>query len=392
MAKKKMIYSQYEKKYPDHLIIIKEANFYRAYNYSATVVSHLMNYPLGKGHLGKIATAGLDKEGLLTALRNKGYSFLLVEDDEITESHQGINPLDLGKDNQETLDATPGLLEAILDKRSTYALMGTNINSDAADEILSRQRKEISAAVKKGYCTFITCADPGYEREAARYVISLKEKNPDIRLIIVRPSSDFHARRERNKEELKNLYNGADCVKIISEEDEPNADSARPEWVLSHSRMILYTSNRQNRQALKHRLLKSERPDGMDCITIWAFWSEREKRYLFPEEQDLILREKSKQGKFYPENFLRMLMKNQDFKEIPEYPPDVEERLWYILNGISPKTREIILMRFKNKMTLPEIADIYGLASASISDTIRRTVKKIRESRQSMIYILDQYR
>lgn len=70
--RKQPTYKDYEKQFPDYIIIRKLGCFYEAY--------------------GKLTAGGPDCDKIIRILRADDYSFLIVEDNKIVDGHCGRNP------------------------------------------------------------------------------------------------------------------------------------------------------------------------------------------------------------------------------------------------------------------------------------------------------------
>ena len=81
------IYSEYEKKFPNHVIIRKEGFFYTTRNDSAVRLHDIVGYKLNKDKSGRYITGGPNLELITGSLKEHGISYVLVVGDEIKEEY-----------------------------------------------------------------------------------------------------------------------------------------------------------------------------------------------------------------------------------------------------------------------------------------------------------------
>ena len=93
------IYRKYEGLYSGHVIIMKEGCFYSSHNNSAQVINRELGYKLAEDIFGRITTGGPDLDKITKGLTKEGYSFVVVEDGEITQKYDGQYPFDEVEDD-----------------------------------------------------------------------------------------------------------------------------------------------------------------------------------------------------------------------------------------------------------------------------------------------------
>ena len=73
MDENRKFYFEYERRFPNHLIIQKEGIFYNAYGYSARVLSQIMQLETREAK-GRIST-GSTRAAIIDTLKSEDYSF-----------------------------------------------------------------------------------------------------------------------------------------------------------------------------------------------------------------------------------------------------------------------------------------------------------------------------
>ena len=90
MDENRKFYFEYERRFPNHLIIQKEGIFYNAYGYSARVLSQIMQLETREVK-GRIST-GSTRAAIIDTLKSEDYSFIILENGYITDRHDGRFP------------------------------------------------------------------------------------------------------------------------------------------------------------------------------------------------------------------------------------------------------------------------------------------------------------
>ena len=90
--KKPPTYADFEKQFPDYIIIRKEGCFYETYRKSAKVLSRELEYKLYEDCYGRLTAGAPDCEQIMRILKAEDYSFLIIEDNKIVDGHSGRNP------------------------------------------------------------------------------------------------------------------------------------------------------------------------------------------------------------------------------------------------------------------------------------------------------------
>ena len=94
MSNKTLKYRDFEKQFPEYLILRKEGCFYMSYNKSAKVLSYVMDYALGEDAYGRPVTGGSDPDKIINILKAEDFNFLVIEDNRITDGSSGRNPFE----------------------------------------------------------------------------------------------------------------------------------------------------------------------------------------------------------------------------------------------------------------------------------------------------------
>ncbi len=92
--KKTPTYRDFEKQFPDYIILQKEGFMYTAHGNSAKVFAYAMDYKLVEPEDGLEFTGGPDPEKIANVLKAQDLSFLIVEDHKIINGHSGRNPFE----------------------------------------------------------------------------------------------------------------------------------------------------------------------------------------------------------------------------------------------------------------------------------------------------------
>lgn len=118
-------------------------------------------------------------------------------------------------------------------------------NSLAVSRLKSILYKEIYDSVEEGYTIFITGLARGIDNWAADMVIELKLKNPEIRLVCVKPYEDYGENwKGFDKWNLSHILEKADEVVSVCESFQKNCMKLRNEYMVNHaSKLIAVVSN-----------------------------------------------------------------------------------------------------------------------------------------------------
>lgn len=92
MKQKKLKYSDFERQFPEYLILKKEGCFYMAYNRSAQVLSYAMDYALSTDIYGRQVTGGPDIMKIMNVLTAEDFNYLVIENNKVVDGHSGRNP------------------------------------------------------------------------------------------------------------------------------------------------------------------------------------------------------------------------------------------------------------------------------------------------------------
>ena len=77
-------YKKWEKKFPHHVIIMKDSGFYSALGISASAIHGILGFKLFKDALGNARVGGPNLEHITTELRKYHISYIVIESNQIT--------------------------------------------------------------------------------------------------------------------------------------------------------------------------------------------------------------------------------------------------------------------------------------------------------------------
>ena len=117
-------YIKYEHEYPNYIVIMKEGFFYAAHNASAAVMGRELNYKTVEDLFGRISTGGPDIEKICDVFSSRGYSYIVVEGNNIVRKNDGRNPF---ADNTEKLIDSSCLSENSNDEQNQAAIYPYNL-------------------------------------------------------------------------------------------------------------------------------------------------------------------------------------------------------------------------------------------------------------------------
>lgn len=92
MTKKIPTYRDFERQFPDYIIIQKEGFMYQAHHKSADAFGYAMDYEVVKDKDGNSFTGGPDAIKIEAVLNSLDYNYIIVEDHKIVAGHSGRNP------------------------------------------------------------------------------------------------------------------------------------------------------------------------------------------------------------------------------------------------------------------------------------------------------------
>ena len=112
------------------------------------------------------------------------------------------------------------------------------------DEVSRSLKKEIMLAAAEGWTTFITGMADGTDLIAAEYVLTLKERCAEIRLIAAVPYQGFEKPMEEKwKQRYLNVLSSADHVHYIRPSYSSHVFQLRNEWMVDHSSRVIAVYN-----------------------------------------------------------------------------------------------------------------------------------------------------
>ena len=90
----KPTYRDFEKQFPDYIILQKEGFMYTAHGKSAKAFAYAMDYKLVEDRDGVSFTGGPDPAKIGNVLQAQDLSFIIVENHRIVDGHSGRNPFE----------------------------------------------------------------------------------------------------------------------------------------------------------------------------------------------------------------------------------------------------------------------------------------------------------
>ncbi len=94
MKRKIPTYKDFEKQFPDYIILQKERFMYTAHGKSAEAFGYLLDYKVVQDEDGLAFTGGPDAIKISDVLKANDVNFLIIEDHKIVEGHSGRNPFE----------------------------------------------------------------------------------------------------------------------------------------------------------------------------------------------------------------------------------------------------------------------------------------------------------
>ena len=187
-------YKEYEKQFPDAVIVMKEGYFFAAHNASAVVLNHILDYRTFVDSAGRTTTGGPDIEKIIAALEAKNYSFVFVEMGSIVKQACAANPFQaLGIDPMLCLPSHLAEKDLLKKQGKTYPWnilkelcdgRVTSYPDDAQDRLEyamrhtlpEREQSILYRPFQEGYSLQSIGKEYGMSRERARQLISRSMK------------------------------------------------------------------------------------------------------------------------------------------------------------------------------------------------------------------------
>ncbi len=260
------------------------------------------------------------------------------------------------------------------------AIYGARANSPASEATFAFLKDTIGQAVADDYTTFVTTANDGYELDAARFICELKETFSDISLIVVQPYQD----RDRYWKTIpifRDVCNKADMVKYITDSDDPDALFKTNQWIVNHCDRIICTTS--NPYTSINRLQNFDLT-GKEVIKVAVCMSEETQEYVHADTVEIKKPAKPK----YPENLLCDILNINwyDHQEISnEFPADIEDRILSVISRSGTRAEKILKLRYRDNLTLQEIAEQFDLSRERIRQILVKLLKKLRHPKNMAI-------
>ena len=234
-------------------------------------------------------------------------------------------------------------------------------------------KQVIQQTVQSGFLTFVTPADQGYELEAARFILQLRESNPAIKLIPVLPYPDYRI-YPTIQPIFTSVIRKADYVKYLSKTKIPNHREILTAWIVKRCKRVLCVTNFEN--ATLNRVSKL---DLTDREVIWIPQRQAKKQDVSYQKQVVS----------YPENLLLDIC-NTTKEETPDvfrlFPTDIEARLENVLALLTEREQHILNLRYREKYTLERIGEEIDRTRERVRQILKRSLKKLCFSRR-MAYL-----
>lgn len=150
-------------------------------------------------------------------------------------------------------------MESIYDKNTTCCFTGHRfVPDDEGPQIKARLKKCIEELAKDGVLTFISGGALGFDTLAALTVLELKQKNPQISLVMALPCRDQHQRwSERDKFTYEEILKVADDIYFLSESYCTGCMHLRNKFMVQQSsRCIAYYTGKNGGTAHTLRLAR----------------------------------------------------------------------------------------------------------------------------------------
>ena len=374
MKKWQKRYSKFAEENQGVLILRNEDGLTKAWGRSAEVLSKVMDTYIGRGKHDGDETGVCDFARVERALQGLNFSYLLIENGEIAVRYEGRDPFNLPCNFFliPSVEATPAVMR---DKASVCVLLGAGRPQVRIAEVLSYQEAAIEQAVQDGYRVFVTCMYAGFELEAAKTVIRLKEKNEQLKLVLVKPLIAQIGINWRTQEQLNEVEEQADWVEVLYT-DKDLGWQQTVHWMVQRAKRIVYATDNPDRKCVKYSQLKAENLSGKEVF------------YLQPGPKPERKKEKGKKAILYPENLLRELYGPEITGALQEFPEDVQERIVRVLKyNTTEKRREFFMLRYRYGWTFREIGEKYHCSKQSVQSAVSTEIGKIKKDYLFMDYI-----
>ena len=92
--KKEPTYKDFEKQFPEYIILQKEGFMYTAHGPSAEAFGYAMDYKVVTSDDGRAFTGGPDANKISQVLKANNISFIIIEDHKIVDGNSGRNPFE----------------------------------------------------------------------------------------------------------------------------------------------------------------------------------------------------------------------------------------------------------------------------------------------------------
>ena len=373
MKKWQKRYSKFAEENHGVLILRNEDGLTKAWGRSAEVLSKVMDTYIGRGKHDGDETGVCDFARVERALQGLNFSYLLIENGEIAVRYEGRDPFNLPSNFFliPSVEATPAVMR---DRASVCVLLGAGRPKVRIAEVLSYQEAAIEQAVQDGYRVFVTCMYAGFELEAAKSVIRLREQGEPLKMVLVKPLIAQKGINWRTEAQLQEVTEQADWVEVLYTDSDVGWQQT-VHWLVKRAKRIIYATDDPERKCVKYSQLQAENMSGKEVF------------YLQPGPEPRRRGKSVKKPILYPENLLRALYGKEISGELEQFPKDVRKRLDNVLAYCTKTQREYITQRYRFRMTYQEIGEKYHCTRQGVQNSVAAGIRKIKADYLFMDYI-----
>lgn len=373
MKNRQKRYSKFAEENQGVLILRNEDGLTKAWGRSAEVLSKVMDTYLCRGKHDGYETGVCDFARVERALQGLNFSYLLIENGEIAVRYEGRDPFNLPSNFFliPSVEATPELMR---DESIVCVVLGSGRPKVRVAEVLSYQEAAIEQAVQDGYRMFVTCMYAGFELEAAKTVIRLREQGEPLKLVLVKPLIAQIGINWRTEAQLQEVTEQADWVEVLYTDNDLGWQQTL-HWMVQRAKRIIYATDDPERKCVKASQVQKEN------------LKRKEVLFLQPGPEPRRRGKSVKKPILYPENLLRALYGKEISGELERFPKDVRKRLDNVLAYCTKTQREYITQRYRFRMTYQEIGEKYHCTRQGVQNSVAAGIRKIKADYLFMDYI-----
>ena len=373
MKKWQKRYSKFAEENPGFLVLRNEDGFTKAWGRSAVILSRIMGTYISLGKHDGEETGVCDYARVERALKEWDISFLLIENGEIKVRFEGQDPFSMSSSRffAPSVEATPVIMR---DEPGVCLVLGCGRPKVRVAKVLSYQEAAIEQAVRDGYRVFVTCMYAGFELEAARAIIRLREKDKQLKLVLVKPLIAQKGNNGHSHVQFREITEQANWVEVLYTDSDVGWQQT-VHWLVKRAKRILYATDDPERECVKYSQLQKEN------------LREKEVFFLQPVPEPRRRGKSVKKPILYPENLLRALYGKEISGELERFPKDVRKRLDNVLAYCTKTQREYITQRYRFRMTYQEIGEKYHCTRQGVQNSVAAGIRKIKADYLFMDYI-----